>query len=216
MFRYSSKPIQDLIISPFKLSKGAVSFEFINRPEYRVIIPGSKTRSTVSSFILFENEQRMLEELANYGNYFIVDKYARTSYELLDYLIQEPSFLNSISTISEVPLSYSESYVALACQKPYGLQALSTELNSSYEIFEALHIEDKEVSMDSVKLGGATYTFLFKCETTQILTYELEDSEKIFSLDKVLESCAYQLMYVSKECALGCAFCKEGVGYDNT
>jgi len=202
-------------MNPIKLSSDAIAFEFINRPEYKLIIPGSRTRSTVSSFVLFKNEEAMLEELPKYGNSFIVDKYSNVYYELLDYLIEEPSFLNELANIAKVPLECPETYIALAVQKPYGFKALGSFFGNSYEIVTT-RPAGKEIGVDSSIHNRTRFDFFFKCETTQMLTYELDEDEKIFSLDSVLESCAYQLMYLSKECALGCALCQKGVGYDNS
>ena len=215
-YRRKQRSLKELVINPMKLSPRAATFEFVNRPEYKLIIPGSKTRSTVSTFIVFENEASMLEELPNYGNSFIVDKYSRIFYELLDYLLEEPSFLNALAEHTKVPLSYYDSYIALAIQKPYGLEALSDKytLTTQYEI-TAKKFADKEVSVDSTLIGNASFDFLFKCETSQILKFELVGDYKEFSLDSLLESCSYQLMYISKECALGCSFCQKGVNYDN-
>ena len=220
MYRFNrnyikQRPLEELVLNPFKLSSRAATFELINRPDTRLIIPGSRTKSSVSSFILFENEQALLEELPSYGNSFIVDKYSNVFYEVLDYLVKEASFLHSLADITKVSLDYPEAYIALAIQKPYGLQALASGLQASYKV-ETTEIPDKEVLVDYIKLGAKSFSFLFKCETTRMLSHTVEEGEKVFSLENVLESCAYQLMYVTKECALGCAFCQKGVGYDNT
>lgn len=198
-------------MTPLKLSSNAIAFEFVNRPNYRMVVPGSKTRSSVSSFILFKNEESMLEELPNYGNSFIVDKYSNTFYELLDHLVQGGDFLSALTAYCGLDITPGEGYLALAVQLPYGLQAMpdDPQSRSDYTITPG-EFSGKDVPIDSTKIYGKSFGFLYKCLTTKILKYTREEEEKIFFLDPLLESCPHQLMYLNKQCAVGCALCPKG------
>tara|TARA_Y100000592_G_scaffold19371_2_gene29723 strand:+ start:35100 stop:35753 length:654 start_codon:yes stop_codon:yes gene_type:complete len=205
-------PLEQLLSGIFLLSPTAITFDILIRSKYSVIVPGSTTNVTTSTFILFETQQDMLDNLTLYGSRFIVDKYSNVSHENLDAAVEGLDLFSAITQRVGVSWDISETYLALAIQEPFRLEALPGGVNTEYVITKAPEAMVGPKRINSMNLFGSMFNFLYTCSSTSLLcSEEGTGGEEMFTLRNVLNECNYQLMHLNNECALGCSLCNEGV-----